>query len=210
MFGEKQTFLPKLLFFSFHDRLVSLRKGTLQDLYCSHNILSIRQQVYYSVRSLLELELAASLLSCVCVCAPNVSVCVPSASLSLLYTHSAGELDLCVYVCSWQPPRGRASLFFFTFRLIKQFRNLRGLHLEAKDPVNARLRCWKPRALLANICSHCELLACNTSSTRRKHTVARTHTRSQNHHAGTNLSFLFHWWVSGSQWETLAPAVLSA
>lgn len=100
--------------------------------------------------------------------------------------------------------------FFFHVPLDKTIQALRGLHLEAKDPVNAQLRCWKPRALLANICSHCDLLACNTTSTRRKHTVARAHTRSQNRHAGTNLSFLFHWRVSGSQWETLAPAVLSA
>lgn len=116
----------------------------------------------------------------------------------------------CLFMVAAARPRIPVSFFFLTFRLIKQFMHLRGLHLEAKDPVNARLRCWKPRALLANICSHCELLACNTSSTRRKNTVARAHTRSQNRHAGTNLSFLFHWWVSGSQWETLAPAVLSA
>lgn len=138
-----------------------------------------------------------------------VSLRLPVSAVHTLGRRT-GLMCLCLFMVAAATPRLPVSFFFFHIPLDKTIQAHRGLHLEAKDSVNAQLRCWKPRALLANICSHCELLACNTTSTRRKHTVTRAHTRSQNHHAGTNLSFLFHWRVSGSQWETLAPAVLSA
>lgn len=51
----------------------------------------------------------------------------------------------------------------------------------------------KPRALVTNICSHCELLACDTTL-HKGETLAHAHTPTckqvdSQHHAVTNLSF---------------------
>lgn len=118
---------------------------------------------------------------CVCIFVPNVWVFVYPLFVGLYCTCLERVLCLClhVYVCSWQPLRACVSLV--VFRLIKQFRHLHGLLLRAEDPTKCLTVVQKHMALLTNICSHCELLACNTYSTRRKKHTG-THTRS---HANT-------------------------
>lgn len=112
----------------------------------------------------------------VCIFVPNVWVFVYPLFVGVYCTRLERALCLClhVYVCSWQPLRACVSLV--VFRSIKQFRHLHGLLLRAEDPTKCLTVVQKPRALLTNICSHCELLACNTYSTRREKTHWHTYT----------------------------------
>lgn len=84
-------------------------------------------------------------------------------------------LCLCFYisVCSLQPLWACVSLVLF--RSIKQFRHLHGLLLRAEDPTKCLTVAQEPRALLTNICSRCELLACNIYSAKRENALAHMH-----------------------------------
>lgn len=95
--------------------------------------------------------------------------------MSLYCTSLEQVFCLCLFthVCFWQPLRACVSLV--VFRSIKQFRHLHGLLLRAEDPTKCLTVVHKPRALVTNICSHCEPLACNTYCTRRKHTLGHVH-----------------------------------
>lgn len=117
---------------------------------------------------------------CVSVCVLLFQMCgfLYTLCLWVCTAHAWSECCVCVYmsiyVCSWQPLRACVSLV--VFRSIKQFRHLHGLLLRAEDPTKCLTVVQKPRALLTNICSHCELLACNTYSTRREKTHWHTYT----------------------------------
>lgn len=86
-------------------------------------------------------------------------------------------LCLCAFVCFWHPLRACVSLV--VFRSIKQFRHLHGLLLRAEDPKKCLTVVQKPRALLTNICSRCELLACDTHFAGWKLTLAHIHSNMQ-------------------------------
>lgn len=68
---------------------------------------------------------------------------------------------------------------------------------EPRTLQNAWLRCSKPRASLTNICSHCELLACNTYS-KGGNTHWRAHTLTDLH-AMPGLICLFFY--IGGKWQ---------
>lgn len=115
----------------------------------------------------------------VCIIIPNVWCFIHPLFVALYCTCLEQVLCLClrVYVCSWQPLRACVSLV--VFRSIKQFRHLHGLLLRAEDPKKCLTVVQKPRALLSNICSHCELLACDTTLYREEtHTGIHTHSHA--------------------------------
>lgn len=134
--------------------------------------------------------------SCVCLFILLYQMCgffVSQLFVGLCCTCLEQMLCLCshVCVCFWQLLWACVSLV--VFRSIKQFRHLHGLLLRAEDPKKCLTVVQKPRAILTNICSHCELLACDTTLYRKeaftgRHTHPREHIDSRQH-AGTNLSF---------------------
>lgn len=191
----KPTLIPQKLCFSFHESVFSPTRFPV----------GFRLQPPYSLSSgsitLLEACEGESYLvpcsfvcACVCIIVPNVWVFVYPLLVGLYCTCSGPALCLClrVRVCSWHPLRACVSLV--VFRSIKQFRHLHGLLLRAEDPKKCLTVVQKPRALVSNICSHCELLACGTHFTGRAHTHWHTYTFTRKHvqsqrHAETNLSF---------------------
>ncbi len=109
-------------------------------------------------------------------------------------------LCLHVYVCSWQPLRACVSLV--VFRSIKQFRHLHGLLLRAEDPKKCLTVVQKPRVLLTNICSHCELLACDAHFTRRRHTPPHIHTHMQTRRRKNAMPrLIYHFSNISGKWQ---------
>lgn len=121
----------------------------------------------------------------------------------LLHAWSDGCVCVCVSVCSWQPLRACVSLV--VFRSIKQFRHLYGLLLRAEDPTKCLTVVQKPRALLTNICSHCEPLACTTTLYRKEtHTDTLSHSHFTHKYVDSNTMprLIYHVSNISGKWQT--------
>lgn len=129
-------------------------------------------------------------------------MCVITASLSpvCLCLMSECRVCVCVSVCvfSWQPLRARVSLV--EFRSIKQFRHLHGLLLRAEDPKKCPNAVQKPGALLTNICSHCEPLACDTTLYERE-THTHTRPRANTYTPNTMPRLIYHFSNISGKWQ---------
>jgi len=93
---------------------------------------------------------------------------------------------LCVFLAA-----ARACMSLAEFHSIKQFRHLHGLLLRPEDPKNRLTVVQKPKAILTNICSHCEPLACDIAIYREEAQTGRyTHTSKPT--ANSKLSLICH------------------